>query len=68
MAVNTNFYAVSNELFSRASSGAISATQVVDYATFVDAGKALSSMTYTDLQNTLIPAIMNKVYEILKGE
>lgn len=65
MAVNTNFYAVSNELFSRASSGAISATQVVDYATFIDAGKVLSSMTYTDLQNTLVPAIMNKVQKTI---
>lgn len=65
MAVNTNFYAVSNELFSRASSGAISATQVVDYATFIDAGKALSSLTYTDLQNTLVQSIMNKVQKTI---
>lgn len=65
MAVNTNFYAVSNELFSRATSGTISATQVVDYATFIDAGKTLANMTYTDLQNTLIPAIMNKVQKTI---
>lgn len=65
MAVNTNFYAVSNELFSRASGGGISATQVVDYATFIDAGKALSSLTYTDLQNTLVPAIMNKIQKTI---
>lgn len=65
MAVNTNFYAVSNELFSRATSGTISATQVVDYATFVDAGKTLANMTATDLQNTLIPAIMNKVQKTI---
>ena len=65
MAVNTNFYAVSNELFSRATSGTISATQVVDYATFIDAGKTLANMTATDLQNTLIPAIMNKVQKTI---
>lgn len=65
MAVNNNFYAVSNELFSRASSGTISATQVVDYATFIDAGKALSSLTYTDLQNTLVQSIMNKVQKTI---
>ena len=65
MAVNTNFYAVSNELFSRATSGTISATQVVDYASFIDAGKTLANMTATDLQNTLIPAIMNKVQKTI---
>lgn len=65
MAVNTNFYAVANELFSRATSGAISATQVVDYDTFVDAGKVLADMTYEDLQNTLIADIMNKVQKTI---
>ena len=65
MAVNTNFYAVSNELFSRAIGGGVSATQVVDYATFIDAGKTLANMQASDLQNTLIPAIMNKVQRTL---
>ena len=65
MAVNTNFYAVSNELFSRAIGGGVSATQVVDYATFIDAGKKLSSMTYEDLQNTVVSGIMNKVQKTL---
>lgn len=65
MAVNTNFYAVSNELFSRAIGGSPSATVVVDYATFIDAGKKLASMTYQDLQNTLVPDIMNKVQKTL---
>ena len=65
MVVNNNFYAVSNELFSRASSGTISTTQVVDYATFIDAGKALSSLSYTDLQNTLVQSIMNKVQKTI---
>lgn len=65
MAVNTNFYAVSNELFSRAIGGGVSATQVVDYATFIDAGKTLANMQASDLQNTLVPAIMNKVQKTL---
>lgn len=63
MAVNTNFYGVVNELFKRASSGTI--TNVVDYDTFISAGKALSSMTYADLQNTLITDIMNKVQKTI---
>ena len=65
MAVNNNFYAVSNELFSRAIGGGVSATQVVDYATFIDAGKTLANMQASDLQNTLVPAIMNKVQKTL---
>lgn len=65
MSVNNNFYAITNELFSRATGGGVSATQVVDYDTFIDAGKALSSMLYTDLQNTLIPAIMNKIQKTI---
>ena len=65
MAVNTNFYTAVNELFARATGGSVSATVVVDYDTFIDAGKALSAMSYTDLQNTLVPAIMNKVQKTL---
>lgn len=65
MSVNTNFYAVSNELFSRAIGGGVSATQVVDYDTWIDAGKALANMQYTDLQNTLINDIMNKVQKTI---
>lgn len=65
MSVNNNFYAVSNELFSRAIGGGVSATQVVDYDTWIDAGKALANMQYTDLQNTLINDIMNKVQKTI---
>ena len=65
MAVNNNFYAVSNELFSRAIGGGVSATVVVDYATFIEAGKTLANMQASDLQNTLIPTIMNKVQRTL---
>ena len=65
MAVNTNFYAVSNELFSRASSGRIGADVVVDYTSFIDAGKTLADLSTADLQNTLVPAIMNKVQKTI---
>ena len=65
MSVNNNFYAVSNELFSRAIGGGVSATQVVDYDTWIDAGKTLANMQYTDLQNTLINDIMNKVQKTI---
>ena len=65
MAVNTNFYAVTNELFSRAIGGGVSATQVVDYATFIDAGKTLANMQASDLQNTLISAIMDKAQKTI---
>lgn len=63
--VNTNFYAITNELFSRASGGGVSATQVVDYDTFIDAGKLLANMQASDLQNTVIAAIMNKVQKTI---
>ena len=66
MAVNTNFYKVANELMSRAQTGTVSPTQVVDYATFIDAGKALASLSYTDLQNSFVPYVMNKVQKTIQ--
>ena len=65
MAVNTNFYKVANELMSRAQTGTVSTTQVVDYETFIDAGKALSSLSYQDLQNSFVPYVMNKVQKTI---
>lgn len=65
MAVNRNFYKVANELMSRAQTGTVSTTQVVDYDTFIDAGKALSSLSYTDLQNSFVPYVMNKVQKTI---
>lgn len=66
MAVNTNFYKVANELMSRARTGTVSTTQVVDYDTFIDAGKALSALSYTDLQNSFVPYVMNKVQKTIQ--
>ena len=63
MAVNNNFYATLNELFARATAGTISA--VVDYATFVDAGKVLADMDDTDLTNGFLTPLMNKVQKTL---
>lgn len=63
MAVNTNFYATLNELMARAASGTISA--VVDYSTFVDAGKTLATLSISDLVNGFLSPLMNKVQKTL---
>lgn len=62
MAINNNFYATVNDLIERASGG--TATKVVDYASFIDAGKALSEMTQGDrdkFMNSFAMEIANKV-------
>lgn len=63
MAVNNAFYSVINELYGRATGGAV--TEVVDYDTFIEAGKTLATMSADDLQNTLIKDIMNKVQKTI---
>lgn len=63
MAVNTNFYAIVNELYGRATGGGV--TGVVDYDTFISAGKTMATLTASELQNTLIPDIMNKVQKTI---
>lgn len=63
MAVNINFYATLNELMKRATSGTI--TAVVDYDTFVDAGKALSELSTDDLINEFLNPLMNKVQKTI---
>ena len=65
MAVNNNFYAISNELFKRAVGDGVSLTQVVDYDTFIDAGKTVASLGIANMQNTLVPYILNKVQKTL---
>lgn len=64
MAVNNNFYVTLNELVSRATTGTIG-TPIVDYDTFVDAGKVLSSMNITDLVNNFLTPLMNKVQKTI---
>lgn len=66
MAVNTNFYLTANELMSRAATGVVDTTMVVDYNTFIDRGKALANLSYQDLQNSFVPYVMNKVQRTIQ--
>lgn len=61
MAVNNNFYATLNQLMGTLNSG----FAVVDYDSFVDSGKVLSSMSYTDLVNGFLTPLMNKVQKTI---
>lgn len=63
MAVNNSFYSTVNELMKRAGGSAVSA--VVDYATFVDAGTVLSSLSGETLQNEFMTPLMNKVQKTI---
>lgn len=57
--VNNNFYLTINELVTQASSGEV--TGVIDYETFIDAGRTILDIQGTDLQNNFISALMNKI-------
>lgn len=57
--VNKNFYSVINSLVDRAVVGRI--TEIVDYNTFVDAGKQLTALQINELQNGFLNSLMNKV-------
>lgn len=59
MSVNNNFYATINEAVTRASNGTI--TGVLDYASFIDAGKKLVDLENTDLMNGFASNIINKI-------
>lgn len=61
--VNTQFFTTLNELMSRATNGTIAA--VVDYTSFVDAGKVLSAMSTNDLVNEFLSPLMNKVQKTI---
>jgi len=61
MAVNNAFYTTLNALMTNVNSG----INVVDYDSFVDAGKVLSSMTYTKLVNEFLTPLMNKVQKTI---
>ena len=60
MSVNANFYAMINELVARASSGTI--TGIVDYSTFIDAGKKIGDLAGTDFANAFNAALLNKIH------
>lgn len=61
--VNVNFYATINELVQRASNGTIDA--IVDYDSFIDAGKQITDIEGADLQNAFAKALMNKVQKTI---
>lgn len=63
MAVNNGFYTTLNGLMSALNGG----FAVVDYDTFVDSGKVLSSLAYTDLVNDFLTPLMNKVQKDRKS-
>ena len=60
MAVNDNFYKMINELVNRASSGTID--EIVDYSTFIDAGRKISALQGNDFTNAFNEEFMNKVH------
>ena len=59
--VNTNFYVALNQLMSAVNSG----LNVIDYDSFVDAGKTLSLMSTSDLVNEFLTPLMNKVQKTI---
>lgn len=61
--VNNNFYLTMNELVTRATNGTV--TNIVDYNSFVDAGRKLSDVNGTDLRNNFVAELMNKIGKTL---
>lgn len=61
MAVNTNFYVTLNALMSAVDNG----IAVVDYDSFVDAGKKLADMQIGDLVNGFLSPMMNKIQKTI---
>jgi len=59
MAVNNNFYSAINDLVAQAMGS--DAVDVVDYASFIDAGQKITSLSGTDVQNGFVSALMNKL-------
>lgn len=57
--VNKNFFATINGLVSQATNG--TAPEVVDYNSFIEAGKTITSLQGSDFQNNFIGALMNKI-------
>ena len=62
MAINNNFYQTLNELTTLYTTGDTSSTVgIVDYDSFVDAGRQLAEMEITQLKNGFLDNLMNKV-------
>lgn len=62
MAINNNFYQTLNELTTLYTTGDTNSTvSIVDYDSFVDAGRTLAEMEITQLKNGFLDNLMNKV-------
>lgn len=57
--INKEFYATTNELVARATKGQI--TNIVNYSSFIDAGKKLADMDISEWGNAFMSELMNKV-------
>ena len=62
MAINNNFYQTLNELTTLYTTGDTNQTVgIVDYDSFVDAGRVIADMNITQLKNGFLDNLMNKV-------
>lgn len=59
MAVNNNFYKTINQLMGYHANGGTNA--IVDYSSFIDAGRQITALTGQDLMNNFVSALMNKI-------
>lgn len=57
--VNNNFYATINSLVAKASG--VSDSGIIDYSSFIEAGKKITDIQYTNLQNNFITSLMNRI-------
>ena len=62
MAVNNNFYATINNLVDSSMTGGV---HIVDYDSFVSAGKKLASLTINELKNGFLDHLMQKVQKTI---
>lgn len=62
MAINNNFYRTLNELTTLYTNGdTMSTVGIVDYDSFVDAGRVIADMEISQIQNGFLNNLMNKV-------
>ena len=61
--VNNNFYQTINGLVAQATNGAME--PIVDYSSFIEAGKKITDIANTDLQNGFVNALMNRIAMVI---
>lgn len=61
MAVNNNFYVMLNSLVQAVDS----TISVVDYDSFIDAGKKLAAMNAGEVANKFMPALVNRIQKVI---